>query len=123
MWTAMAPPVTAMVPERTALGEGAVLGRERWEEVRRVAAAERLTISALARRFDLDRKTVRRGLRHADVVPDPLTARDGTAPGERGDEQHRPAPARAHVDLRVEGRVVGRGGERAVRAGAGRGGQ
>jgi hypothetical protein len=65
MWTAMCSAFTAMDPERIALGEGPMLGRERLEEVRRVAGTDRLTISALARRFDLDRKTVRRCLRQA----------------------------------------------------------
>ena len=43
--------------------EGVMLGRERWEEIRRLHLEERLTISEMARRLDLDRKTVRRCLR------------------------------------------------------------
>lgn len=33
--------------------------RELWEEIRRVAVEEGLSIRALSRRFELDRKTVR----------------------------------------------------------------
>jgi transposase len=63
MSTETAPLATSVGPERTALGEELIVGRERWEEIRRARASERLTVSAIARRFDLDRKTVRRCLR------------------------------------------------------------
>jgi transposase len=93
MWTAMLQPVTAVDPERIALGEGPVLGRERWEEVRRVAATERLTISALARRFDLDRKTVRRCLRQATWQPYQRPARTDTLLAEHMEYLRGRAPA------------------------------
>jgi transposase len=93
MWTAMLPAVRAMDPERTALGEGPVLGRERWEEVRRVAAMERPTISALARRFDLDRKTVRRCLRQATWQPYQRPARSDTLLAEHLEYLQGRAPA------------------------------
>ena len=63
MSTETAPLATSVGPERTALGEDPMVGRERWEEIHRAFAIERLTVSAIARRFDLDRKTVRRCLR------------------------------------------------------------
>ena len=37
-----------------------MVGKERWEEVHRAFVVERLTVSAIARWFDLDWKTVRR---------------------------------------------------------------
>lgn len=40
-----------------------MLSRELWEEIRRVRQREGWSVSALARRFDLDRKTIRRCLR------------------------------------------------------------
>jgi transposase len=40
-----------------------MVGRERWEQIHQAFTSERLTVSAIARRFDLDRKTVRRCLR------------------------------------------------------------
>jgi transposase len=45
-------------PKPLELGEDSMVGRERWEEIRRLADA-RETVSAIARRLDLDRKTVR----------------------------------------------------------------
>ena len=49
-------------PERQILGEVEVIGRDRWEEIRR-RAGEGASIRAIARALDLDRKTVRRCLR------------------------------------------------------------
>jgi transposase-like protein len=43
--------------------------RRLWEAIREAAQTERLSVSALARRFDLDRKTVRRCLRQATWQP------------------------------------------------------
>src|SRR5689334_2165667 len=63
MSTETAPLATSVGPERTALGEDPMVGRERWEEIHRAFAVERLTVSAIARRFEVDRKTVRRCLR------------------------------------------------------------
>src|SRR5262245_39088752 len=93
MWTAMCSAVTAMDPERIALGECPVLGRERWEEVRRVAATERLKISALARRFDLDRKTVRRCLRQTTWQPYQRPVRTDTLLAEHLEYLRERAPA------------------------------
>lgn len=43
-------------------------GRERWEEVRRLAAAG-MSIRGIARELDLDRKAVRRCLRQSEWRP------------------------------------------------------
>ena len=61
--------VRAVDPERSALGEDAMVGKARWVEVQRAYRQERLTISELARRFELDRKTVRRCLRQGAWRP------------------------------------------------------
>lgn len=42
--------------------ESRMVGRERWEELHRAHLVEGLSVSALARRFGLDRKTVQRCL-------------------------------------------------------------
>lgn len=39
--------------------EGRMVGKELWEEIRRLHQRDGQSISALARRFDLDRKTVK----------------------------------------------------------------
>lgn len=55
--------VCSMFPEAdTAVGD-TMLHQDRWEEIRRLRCEERRSISAIARLFDLDRKTVRRCLR------------------------------------------------------------
>jgi transposase len=43
--------------------------RELWEEIRRLHDVDKLSVSALARHFDLDRKTVRRCLREGQWQP------------------------------------------------------
>jgi len=55
-------------PERQMLGEVEVIGRDRWEEIRR-RAGEGASIRAIARALDLDRKTVRRCLRQREWKP------------------------------------------------------
>ena len=52
-------------PERQMLGEVEVIGRDRWEEIRR-RAGEGASIRAIARALDLGRKTVRRCLRQTE---------------------------------------------------------
>ncbi len=42
--------------------EAMVLSKERWEEVRRLHGEERLKVSEISRRLDIDRKTVRKAL-------------------------------------------------------------
>jgi len=50
-------------------GEPAMVGEQMWEALRRAAAEEGLSIRALARRFELDRKTVRRCLKGGEWRP------------------------------------------------------
>lgn len=50
-------------PEVIPLGEVPMVRRERWEEIHRLWVVERVPIAEIARRFDLDRKTVRRCVR------------------------------------------------------------
>ena len=54
--------VTTIDPECQMHGEVEMVGRERWEEIHRRASAG-ASIRAIARKLDLDRKTVRRCLR------------------------------------------------------------
>ena len=49
--------------------EASMVRRELWEAIREAAQTERLSVSALTRRFDLDRKAVRRCLRQATWQP------------------------------------------------------
>ena len=64
-------------PERQMLGEVEVIGRDRWEEIRR-RAGEGASIRAIARALDLDRKTVRRCLRQTEWKPYQRAARSDT---------------------------------------------
>jgi len=50
-------------PEVTPSREVPMVRQERWEEIRRLAFDERVAIAEIARRLELDRKTVRRCLR------------------------------------------------------------
>jgi transposase len=49
--------------------EDVMVGQERWEQIRRLRMEQGLTISELARQFDVDRKTVRRCLRQERWQP------------------------------------------------------
>jgi len=53
-------------PEVTPHQEVPMVRQERWEEIRRLAFRERVPIAEIARRLDLDRKTVRRCLRDTE---------------------------------------------------------
>ncbi|MGH9242067.1 MAG: IS21 family transposase [Vicinamibacterales bacterium] len=55
-------------PKVTDLGEDGMIGKERWEEIRRLAEGGE-TVSAIARHLDLDRKTVRGWLRKEAWTP------------------------------------------------------
>ena len=67
-------------PERQTLGEVEVIGRDRWEEIRR-RAGEGASIRRIARELDLDRKTMRRCLRHGvEAVPAGGAVRHTTGP-------------------------------------------
>jgi len=43
--------------------------RERWEEIRRLRFEDGVSVSEIARRLDLDRKTIRRCLRQEEWRP------------------------------------------------------
>jgi transposase len=62
--------VTRTMPtEVDATSEGGMIGRERWDEIRRMYYEERFGISRIARTLDLDRKTVRRCVRQREWRP------------------------------------------------------
>jgi transposase-like protein len=48
-------------------GEQGMVGKERWETIRRVFVEERLSVSEIARRLDLDRKTVRHWAQQSEL--------------------------------------------------------
>lgn len=50
-------------------GEACMVDQERWAEIRRLCDKERVSISEIGRRLDLDRKTVRRSLRQTTWHP------------------------------------------------------
>lgn len=61
--------VETIGPEVALPEEGPMVRQERWEELRRLWQQERVPIAELARRFGLDRKTVRRCLRDTTWRP------------------------------------------------------
>src|SRR5215471_13561000 len=63
MTTEMETTATTIGAEVTLCEEVPMVRRERWEEIRRLWISERVPIAEIARRLDLDRKTVRRCLR------------------------------------------------------------
>lgn len=65
------------LPEQTRLGEDAMIGRDRWEEIHRLAASH-VAIAEIARRLDVDRKTVARCLRQEVWQPYRRAARAET---------------------------------------------
>ena len=56
-------------PEVTPAQEVPMVRQERWEEIRRLAFRERVPIAEIARRLDLNRRTVRRCLRAPTWTP------------------------------------------------------
>ncbi len=55
--------MTKMRPQMDQSGEVRMVDQERWTEIRRLFHEERVSISEIGRRLDVDRKTVRRSLR------------------------------------------------------------
>ncbi len=55
--------------EGWALGEESMIQEERWREIHRLSGEEKQSIAEIARRLDLDRKTVRRCLRQERWQP------------------------------------------------------
>jgi len=60
---------TIMRPQTDQSGEAYMVDQERWAEIRRLFDEERVSISEIGRRLDLDRKTVRRSLRQTTWQP------------------------------------------------------
>jgi len=69
-----------------------MVGQELWAEIRRAHEQEGLSVTALAQRFDLDRKTVRRCLRTSSFQPYQRAARSDTLLAEHADFLRRRAP-------------------------------
>jgi hypothetical protein len=78
MSTQMEAPAATIGAEVTLCEEVPMVRRERWEEIRRLWVAERVPIAEIARRLDLDRKTVRRCLRDTAWQPYRRPARPET---------------------------------------------
>jgi len=68
---------SAMMPQ-VRLEDLRMVTRELWDEIRRLHRVDGLSVSALARRFGLDRKTVRRCLRDTEWRPYRRAARHDT---------------------------------------------
>jgi len=60
---------SAILPECDGLREDGMVGEDRWQEMRRLRFEEHWTISAIAREFDVDRKTVRGWVRQVGWKP------------------------------------------------------
>lgn len=73
-------------------GERAVVRRELWAAGRRVAETEGLSLRALARRFELDRKTIRRCLKASEWRPYQRASREDTLLAEHAAFLTAPAP-------------------------------
>ena len=66
---------------------------DRWREVHRMAREEQLSITEIARRLDLDRKTIHRCLKRKQWQPYQRSARTGTLLAEHGEFLRERAPA------------------------------
>jgi transposase len=86
------PGTTTIGAEVTLCEEVPMVHRTRWEEIRRLWVTERLPIAELARRFDLDRKTVRRCLRDTTWQPYHRPARPETLLAPYADYLHERVP-------------------------------
>jgi transposase len=82
-------------PEVTPSQEVPMVRQERWEEIRRLFR-ERMAIAEIARRLDLDRKTVRRCLRDAAWQPYQRPARSDTVLAPYAAYLHERAPRVGH---------------------------
>lgn len=78
--------------ETTGLEEGAVVGKEKWEEIRRLHRDERCSVSEISRRLDLDRKTVRKWIAQESWEPYQRPNRGGTLLEEHAEFLRRRAP-------------------------------
>lgn len=78
MSDAIETPAATIGTETSPCEEVSMARRERWEEIRRLWGTERVPIAEIARRFDLNRKTVRRCLHDTAWTPYQLPARTET---------------------------------------------
>ncbi len=81
-----------MVPEPKGLGEGTMIREACWAEIHRLHHTEHHSIAEIARRLDLDRKTVRRALHQAQWPPYQRAARADTVLAEHADWVRTRAP-------------------------------
>lgn len=65
--------------------EAVMVGKERWEEIRRMFCEEHLAIAEIARRLQVDRKTVRRCIRQREWQPYQRAPRNDTLLVEHAD--------------------------------------
>jgi transposase len=93
--------IIASVPPRLAEpGEVAMVRQDRWEEIHRLAG-EGVTIAEIARRLELDRKTVRRCLRQARWQAYQRDARTNTILAKHADLLRKRAP-----EVRYSARIL-----------------
>jgi transposase len=85
MMTVMERTVSTVDPGVNSLGEVAMVGQERWQEIHRLFREARVAVAEIARRLDLDRKTVRRCLRQATWQPYTRPGRADTLLGPHAD--------------------------------------
>ena len=81
-----------MAPEACRLEEERMVQEDRWREIHRMAREEQLPIAEIARRLDLDRKTVRRCLKQEAWQPYQRPARTDTLLAEHADFLRERAP-------------------------------
>jgi transposase len=82
-----------MDPEARRLEEERMVQEDRWREVQRMAREEQLSITEIARRLDLDRKTVRRCLKQTEWQPYQRSERMDTLLVEHAEFLRERAPA------------------------------
>lgn len=78
--------------QATHLEEGFMVGEDRWQEIRRLHHDDHVPIAEIARRLDLDRKTVRRCLRQTAWQPYQRPARTDTLLAEHAEFLRARAP-------------------------------
>src|SRR5215468_6113240 len=66
------------VQEQQQSGAQGMVHKERWEQIRQMFFEQRVTVSEIARRLDLDRKTVRRCIRQSQWQPYSRAAKSDT---------------------------------------------
>lgn len=88
----ISPETPTIGPEVIPLWEVPMVRRDRWEEIRRLHLVDRVPIAELARRFDLDRKTIRRCVRDATWKPYQRPARPTTLLAAHADALRERAP-------------------------------